>query len=44
MAERLDHHNSPKPPEILDEDKLIEKFPIPVSQPVQIVPIEHVFE
>jgi zinc protease len=38
-------YNSPKPQEILDEDKLIEKFPIP-SKPewVTVVPVEKVFE
>jgi zinc protease len=38
-------YNSPKPDEILAEDKTIEKYPIPTkAEWVKIVPIEDVFE
>jgi zinc protease len=36
-------YNSPKPQEILDEDKIIEKYPAPLKA-VQIVPVERVFQ
>jgi len=38
-------YNSPKPQEILDEDKIIEKYPIPLkAESVKIVPVEQVFQ
>lgn len=38
-------YNSPKPPELLDEDKIIEKFPIPLKREnVKIVPVEQAFQ
>ncbi|MCC6859887.1 MAG: insulinase family protein [Bryobacterales bacterium] len=38
-------YNSPKPKEILEEDKRVEKFPIPLSAAdVTIVPVDRVFE
>lgn len=38
-------YNSPKPPEILAEDKVIEKFPIPVkAEAVTIRPVAEVFQ
>jgi zinc protease len=38
-------YNSPKSEEILEEDKIIEKFPIPVKlEQIAIVPVEEVFQ
>ncbi len=38
-------YNSPKPQSVLDEDKIIERYPIPVqSERIRIVPIESVFQ
>jgi zinc protease len=38
-------YNSPKPEELLAEDKLIEKYPIPTKREwVKIVPVEKVFD
>lgn len=38
-------YNSPKPKEILDEDKIIEKYPVPLkADGVKIVPVEKVFQ
>ncbi len=38
-------YNSPKPQQILDEDKIIEKFPIPLkAENVRIVPVTEVFQ
>lgn len=38
-------YNSPKPAEILEEDKLVEKFPIDLrAEDVTVVPVEQVFE
>jgi zinc protease len=38
-------YNSPKPAEILAEDKTIEKYPIPTkAEWIQVLPIERVFE
>ena len=36
-------YNSPKPKEILDEDKIVEKWPIPIKS-IEIVPVDQVFE
>jgi zinc protease len=39
------HYNSPKPQEILDEDKIVEKWPLYLrAQDVSIVPVDKVFE
>lgn len=36
---------SPKPQEVLDEDKVISTFPLPVKAPdVTITPVENVFQ
>jgi zinc protease len=38
-------YNSPKPQEVLDEDKVIEKFAIPLkAERVKVVPVEKVFQ
>jgi zinc protease len=38
-------YESPKPEEILAEDKIIEKFPLPVSEKaITIVPVDQMFE
>ena len=38
-------YNSPKPKEILDEDKIIEKYSVPLkADAVKIVPVEKVFQ
>jgi len=38
-------YNSPKPAEILEEDKIVEKWEIPIKpDAVQIIPVEQVFE
>ena len=39
-------YNSPKPQAIMDEDKEIEKLPIPIEKPdwVTVTPVEKVFE
>ena len=36
-------YNSPKPPEILEEDKTVQQWPIAVKE-IQVVPLERVFE
>ena len=39
------HYNSPKPQDVLDEDKIVEKFPLHLrAQDVTIVPVGTVFE
>jgi zinc protease len=38
-------YNSPKPKEILEEDKIIERFPVPVKpEAVRIRAVEQVFD
>lgn len=38
-------YNSPKPPEILEEDKIVERWPIPMeAESVRVIPVEEVFE
>ena len=39
------HYNNPKPQDVLDEDKKIERWPLGLKpQDVEIVPVEDVFE
>jgi zinc protease len=39
------HYNSPKPQDVLDEDQLIERWPLHLRpQDVKILPVETVFE
>jgi zinc protease len=39
------HYNSPKPQEVLDEDKIVEKWPLKLRAPdVAVVPVGSVFE
>jgi len=38
-------YNAPKPQELLDEDKIIEKYPLRISpDKVRIVPVDAVFQ
>jgi zinc protease len=38
-------YNSPKPQEIVDEDKIIEKFPAPLkAENIKVIPVEQVFQ
>ena len=39
------HYNSPKPQDVLDEDKIVEKWPLGLKpEDVTIVPVDSVFE
>jgi hypothetical protein len=39
------HYNSPKAQDILDEDKIVEKWPLRLKRDdVSIVPVDQVFE
>jgi zinc protease len=39
------HYNSPKPQDIVDEDKIVEKWPLGLKAPdVSVVPVDAVFE
>lgn len=39
------HYNSPKPQEVLDEDKIVERWPLGLGkEDVTVVPVESVFE
>jgi hypothetical protein len=39
------HYNSPKPADITDEDKIVEKWPLHLSaSDVTVVPVDTVFE
>lgn len=38
-------YNAPKPQELLDEDKIVERWPIPLEpEAVRVIPVEKVFE